>query len=232
MPSASTPRELLSATRTLTRRVRVAQRGAWFPLLLFGVATFGAVPIDRYWHRNLTCTVVHRTGYICTVYSNSSFVYWPIVLVLCYAAITAFYVNRAQERGVGTPIKPYVIAGIVLAVVLTAASVWTAHNPPSPRGEFFAIPIGPGTHLGAVLYRLDSPACAIGLALLVLARVERNWALLVFTIGYLSIVLLSVNFGWVLRHPSPWSPLPHLVIAGALLLLGAAFFSVAERRTQ
>lgn len=232
MPSASTPRELLSTTRTLTRRVRVAQRGTWFPLLLFGAVTLGAVLINRYGHRDLTCRSPNSSSYVCSVSSTAGFVYWPIALVLCYAAIAAFYMTRARERGVGTPIKTYVVTGIVLAVLLTAASVWTAHNPRSPRAEFFGIPIGPGNGFGGVVYRLDSPACAIGLALLVLSRLERNWVLLGFTIGYLAIVLLAVNFGWVLRHPSPWSPLPHLVIAGALLLLGAAFFAVTERRSQ
>ena len=232
MPSASTPRELLSTTRALTRRVRVAQRGAWFPLLLFCVATLGAIPVNRYGHHDLTCTTPNPLSSRCLVYSTASFVYWPIALVLCYAAIAAFYVKRARERGVGTPIKSYVSAGIVLAALLTAASVWIAHNPPSPRGDFFGIATGPGTGLHGVVYRLDSPECAIGLALLVLARVERNWALFAFTVGYLVVVLLAVNFGWDLRRPSPWSPLPHLVIAGAMLLLGCAFFAVAERRSQ
>src|SRR5450755_3145518 len=232
MPSASTPRELLSTTRALTRRVRVAQRGAWFPLLLFCVATLGAIPVNRYGHHDLTCTTPNPVSSRCLVYSTASFVYWPIALVLCYAAIAAFYVKRARERGVGTPIQPYVIAGIVLAVLLTLVSVWVAHNPPSPRGDFLGIPTGPGTGLHGVVYRLASPECAIGLALLVLARVERNWALFAFTVGYLVVVLLAVNFGWDLRRPSPWSPLPHLVIAAALLLLGAVCFGVADRRTK
>jgi hypothetical protein len=39
-----TSRQLLTATDELTRRVRKAQRGAWFPLVLLGlvVATSGS----------------------------------------------------------------------------------------------------------------------------------------------------------------------------------------------
>ena len=82
------------------------------------------------------------------------------------------------------------------------------------------------------LTRFESPVCAIGLALLVLARVERNWALLAFTLGYLAIVLLGVDFGWVLTHPSRWAPLPRLVITGGMLLLGGVGFALAEHASD
>lgn len=57
-----------------------------------------------------------------------------------------------------------------------------------------------------VLGRLISPGAAIGVALLVLARAERNRALLLLTLGYLAVVLVPVRFGWVLD--SPWYILP------------------------
>jgi hypothetical protein len=40
LPSG-TPRELLSSSRALSRRVQAAQRGAWFPLLILLVFTLG-----------------------------------------------------------------------------------------------------------------------------------------------------------------------------------------------
>ncbi|MFJ9841311.1 hypothetical protein ACIRYZ_12685 [Kitasatospora sp. NPDC101155] len=43
VPSPSSPREVLSSLGELTRRVRSAQRGTWFPLLLFGVLTLGGI---------------------------------------------------------------------------------------------------------------------------------------------------------------------------------------------
>jgi len=76
--------------------------------------------------------------------------------------------------------------------------------------------------------RLASPSGAIGLALLVLAWAERNRALLVFTLGYLVIVLVPITFGWVMPL-SPWSFLPRLVIQGSVLLLGGIGFALAQR---
>jgi hypothetical protein len=238
-PSLATTHDLLATTRALTRRVRSAQRGAWFPLALFGLATLAAAPFERYGGFSRTCTSPNATGYVCSVYSSWSFVYWPTVLVLIYIAIAGFYARHAHERGVGTRVKPYVVVGIIVAVVLTAASLWVAKHPSTSGDMFglrarpgyavFGLPLRPGSPLWASINRLVSPGAAIGLALLVLARIERNVALLVFTLGYLAIVLLSVNFGWVVRHPSPWFFVPHLVVAGMVLLLGSLGFALAGR---
>ncbi|MFI7547013.1 hypothetical protein [Actinoplanes sp. NPDC049599] len=68
-------------------------------------------------------------------------------------------------------------------------------------------------------------------ALLVLARLERNIALLLFTLGYLAVALtLPTNDGW----DSSWGiragfAIPQVVCA-AVLLLGATGFAVARRR--
>jgi hypothetical protein len=228
MPGSGSPHELLATTRDLTRRVRIAQRGTWFPLVLLGAVTLGVAPVDRYAGRTFTCTTLGG-GRICRVYSAWAFVYWPIALVLAYVAITGFYLRRSASRGIGTRARPYVIAGIVLAVLLTAAGLWAAHNPAHGAPALLGLHLQPQAPLSMFLTRLEGPACAIGLALLVLARVERNWALLVFTFAYLAVVLLGIDFGWVLAHPSPWAPLPRLVITGGMLLLGGVGFALAER---
>ena len=75
--------------------------------------------------------------------------------------------------------------------------------------------------------RLTSPFAAIGLALLVLAWVERSWGLLAFTLGYLVVVLVPVTFGWVVSPP--WTFVPRLVTTGGLLLLGGIVFALARR---
>jgi hypothetical protein len=84
-----------------------------------------------------------------------------------------------------------------------------------------------------VLDRLVSPWGVIGVALLVLARLERNVALLLFTLVYLALVLLVLPMGdgWGSPH---WGiragfALPQLV-SGAVLLLGAVGFAAARRR--
>ncbi len=223
---AGDPRQQLSLARELTQGVRQAQRATWFPLLVFAVVTFAAIPVYRYSHYALTCRGVVPFPRICTVYSTAGFVYWPIALVLAYVAIAAFYVHRSRVRGVGTRVRPYVTAGIIIAVLLTFASLWEAHHPPIRGLDVLWLH---GTQSLGLFSRVVGPACAIGLALLVLAWAERNRALLLFTVGYLVIVLVPITFGWVIARPTPWAHTPHLVIYGSVLLLGGIGFALAQR---
>jgi hypothetical protein len=226
-----TPHELLSATRELTRRVRITQRGTGFPLLVLGVVTLLAAPFERYGHVARTCESNHPAGTtVCSLYPSWLFVYWPVALTLAYVAIAAMAIRRSLQRGVGTRIKPYVVAGVVLALALTAITIWIAHNPTAHQ-EFLGGRVIGRTQLSTYVLRLVSPAAAIGLALLVLSRVERNWTLLGFALGYLIIVVGAVNFGWDIPRSSHWVFLPHLVILGGVLIVGGICFLVAERRT-
>jgi hypothetical protein len=226
-----TPHELLSATRELTRRVRTTQRGTGFPLLALGAITLLGIPFQRYGHVTRTCESNHPAGsYVCSVYPSWLFVYWPIALTLAYVAIAAMSIRRSTRRGVGTRIKPYVIAGIVLALVLTAITLFIAHNPTLHQAFLGGRRIG-ATELTTYLLRLVSPAAAIGLALLVLARIERNWTLLAFALGYLVIIVGALDFGWAIPRSSRWVFLPHVIITGGVLILGGIYFLVAERRT-
>ena len=96
--------------------------------------------------------------------------------------------------------RPYVIAGIIVAVAVTGAALWEVHNPT----------VGGQNSLG-------------------LAWAERNRALLLLTLGYLAVVLVSISFGWVMVPRSPWYFLPRLVIEGSVLLLGSIGFALAQR---
>ena len=150
---AGDPHLLLSNARELAHRVRREQRATWFPLLLFAALTLASVPAVRYGGHHLDCRAV-PAGLNCRVYSDAQFVYWPIALVLAYVAIAAFYLRRSRARGIETRVRPYAIAGIIIAVGLTGAALWEAHHPGSPAG------------LSGLEHRLASPAFAIGLALL------------------------------------------------------------------
>jgi len=225
-PAPEAPRELLASTQALTRRVRSVQRGTWFPLLVFGAITLLAIPVMRYGHRVTVCTT-GPAGAIrgCLVYPDTWFIYWPLALVGAYAAIAAFYVVRSRRRGVGTPVRPYVVAGVILAVVVTLVSLWDFHNPfGAAQQQVFRTPSLTPRFL------FTGPLSAMGLGLLVLAWIERNRALLVFALVYLTVVLVPVTLGWVMVPP--WFFLPRLVIAGVVLLLGAAGFALAERRRR
>jgi hypothetical protein len=210
------PDRLLSNTRELAQRVRKDQRATWFPLLVFAVLTFASIPVRRYSGHHLDCLAVPPGGRVCTVYSDAEFVYWPIALVLAYVAIAAFYIRRSRSRGIGTRVRPYAIAGIIIAVVLTGVALWELLNPPVD-------PTGPN----GLAYRLANPGAAIGLALLVLAWAERNRALLLLILVYLAAVLMPITIGWV-QPAAPWYAYP-AVLQGSVLLLGGIGFALARR---
>jgi hypothetical protein len=212
------PHQLLSTARQLAQRVRKDQRATWFPLLVFAALTFASIPVRRYSGHHLDCRALSG-GPICTVYSDAQFVYWPIALVLAYVAIVAFYIRRSRARGVGTRVRPYAIAGIIVAVALTGVAFWEFHHPLVNQGLM-------GLH--GLPYRLASPGAAIGLALLVLARAERHRALLLLTLGYLAVVLAPVGYIRVTNPASLLSYLP-LEIHGTMLLLGGIGFALAQR---
>jgi hypothetical protein len=240
---AGSPRELLRATRELTRRVRSAQRGTWFPLLLLGGLVFASIPLVRFGPLTVDCRglIQHPTALTCTPngttchqgagggltracsgYPTLLFIYWPVALLLAYAAIAAFYSHRSRTRGVGTAIGRYAVAGVVIALLVTAAALWQLNEPQVLRGSVLPD-------------RLASAYFGIGLGLLVLAWVERNPALLAFTAVYLAVVLVPVTFGWSPGDVSRWVLVPRIVIAGTMLLLGAIGFGIAalaRRRAQ
>jgi hypothetical protein len=224
VPPADDPHELLKAVRDATRQVRIAQRGAWFPLLVFGVITLAVIPIYRYAPRDLgRCRLGPQPGTsICTVTTPGVLVYWPIALVLGYAVIAGFYARRSRQRGVGTPVGPYAVAGGT--ALLLVASLWRAvSRPPLPIGHFQVTP------LMLVSHGLITPPAVIGIALLVLAWVESNQALLAFSLVYLVIdVADSVR---ITHSSSPWFFLPQLLIPAGMLLLGSAGFALFQRAT-
>ncbi len=232
---ADDPHRLLSEVRALTGRVRRDQRLTWLALLVLAAVTFMAIPFD--W---LLMTVrCDDTG--CSYGRRAMLFYWPPALLLAYAAIAVSYVRAARARGLGARVLPYAITGAVTAVVIaaayTAAAAYFPDNPPFEGGPlpFWWIAVD----------RLIAPWGLLGLALLVLSRVERNVALLLFTLAYLVLVVLVLptNFGWqMLGWPIPslltgpdtmlrlGLALPQLVIGGALLAGGIGF--AKTRRTQ
>jgi hypothetical protein len=210
------PRQLLSGTRELTRQVRKTQRATWFPLLVLAAVTFAAIPFRYSPHRLGTCAAT-GPGRVCTAYPPALLVYWPTALVLAYAAIAAFYIRRSLASGVGTRVRPYVVAGIVLALAMTGSLLWTLYHPLA-----FTL-AGPG-----LFSALHSYSFAIGLALVVLAWAERNGALLALALGYSAVVLVAVTFGPVSGHRGLGFPV-QFVSAGSVLLLGGIGFLLAQR---
>jgi hypothetical protein len=230
------PRRLLSDVRSLAGRVRRDQRLTWVALLVLAAVTFAAIPFD-WLFMNVQC---QADG--CTFARRGMLYYWPPALLLAYAAIAVSYVRAARARGLGARVLPYAITGAVTAVVFTAAYVAAAlYFPSHPPFEG-----GPSPFWWIVLDRLIAPWGLIGLALLVLAGVERNVALLLFTLGYLALVLLALPTTEGMVPPDwavpsflsgtevqvPLSMALSQLITGTVLLVGGIGFSVARRRQR
>lgn len=220
---------MLAEQRRLARGVRAAQRVTWFALLVLAAVTVLAIPVYRFGDYASTCRTRADGGasHVCIFYSAAGLVYWPVALVLAYFVIAGFYLRHARSRGVGARVLPYVISGAVLAASLGSAAEWVAHHPPAGDQHILGVSV-------VLVVTLVGPMLAIGLALLVLAVVERNRALLLLAVVYLILVLLPpADLGWAVARLSPWYFLPRLVIGcGVLLLAGLGFARVQRPRRR
>jgi hypothetical protein len=218
VPAGADPRRLLSDVRALARRVRLDQRVTWFALLVLAAVTFVAIPIDRYGLVTNCPPVDHRS--LCHEWHRGATIYWPPALLLAYAAIAVWSVRVARARGLGARVLPYVVTGVALVVL--SAAVWLLAQQYLRSHPPLTHPLPSWVML---LDRLVGPAGTIGVALLVLAWLERHVALLVFTLVYLAAVLQPISFG----PGYPPMTVPQQVLNGAVLLLGAVGFAVARR---
>ena len=222
VPIGGDPRRLLSDVRALAHRVRLDQRLTWAALLVLGAVTLVAIPFDWFGMK------VHCRPDSCEFARRGMLYYWPPASLLAYAAIAFWYLRAARARGLGARVLPYAITGAATTVVFPAAwlamSMYLSSHP---------VPEGPLPYWLLVLDRLVMPWGMIGVALLVLAWLERNVALLLFTLGYLAMVLLvlPMNFGFGPPHfPIRMGMAVPQLISGTMLVLGAAGFAIARRR--
>ncbi len=226
------PRDYLSTHNELIKRVREAQRATWFPLTLLAFVTFLAIPIEHFSRRNLGACGSYGLGgnpqILCRVYTPWGQIYWPIALVVSYIAVSIYYRKRSLARGVETSAKSFVFAGIALSILLSLASFLIAHIR-LRRYEFLWFHLD--EHSMSFIVRLISPAGSIGLALLYLARFERNWILFLVDAVYLVVVLGPINFGWMVNG-APWGMLPSRVINGGILLIAGVGFALFQHRYQ
>jgi hypothetical protein len=223
MPSSDTAHDLLASVRDLTRQVRAAQRGTWYPLLLLAVITLIGIPVLRYGgHHMDACTAGAVPGMrLCRGYSLWGLVYWSVALVLAYALTAAYYLRRSRRLGVGTRIRPYVVVGVVVTAAVAALTVWSAHQMPPADPT-----LSPAMRVLALSH---SPEAAVGVGLLVLAWVERNPVLAGLGAVYLAIVLTPIG-QYAVGHPSPWFFAPHMFVTAGILLLGSLYFATAGSR--
>jgi hypothetical protein len=222
MPAPGDARQLLSEVESLSHRVRLDQRLTWVALAVLAAATLVAIPFDWF----LMEVTRMPDGGIQFARDGMLF-YWPVALPVAYTVIAFLYVRAARARGVGSRVLPYAITGIATTVVFPAAwfavQWWIDNN---------GVPTGPLPYWYVVLDRLVLPWGMIGVALLVLAWLERNVALLLFTVGYLVMVLLvlPMNFGFQFGPDIQLGMAVPQLLSGLILLLGAAGFAAQARR--
>lgn len=227
IPAAGDARRLLTETRDLARRVRVAQRVTWLPLLALSLVSFGAIFALRFGHQVLSNCHQVGDGQVCEVWFRDASIYWWVALILAYAVTVAGYLRVARARGVGgAPVARFAIAGLAMLVLFTLFHVIVGNVLPDPD------PTKPLPWAVLALFRLTDFTGTIGLALLVLAWLERHPALLVFALAYLTVVVVPINFGWGEHWGSNWAFAPMLAIGGGVLLLGSAGFWFAQRRQR
>ena len=225
IPAGGDPRRLLSDVHALARRVRLDQRLTWVTLLVLAAATYLGIWFDVHF-MSVRCT----SDSACHFSRQGVLYYWPPVLLLAYAGIAYSYIRVARARGLGARVMPYAITGAVTTFLFVAA--WVAERI-YMAGRVLPADPQPTSSWLLLLDRLIAPWGTIGVALLVLARLERNLALLAFTAGYLAVVLVPINFGWVDHGQGTrmfW--VPDQVISGTVLLLGAIGFALARRRRR
>jgi hypothetical protein len=225
VPAVGDPRRLLTEARDLARRVRVARRVTWLPLLALAVVSFGAIPVYLLGRWSVSDCRAVAGGEVCRAWFPAGEIYWLVALAAAYAVIAAGYLRVARARGVDTRVLPYAVTGIAISLLVFGAISAGAASWIFPDEKAGAL-LHPSWSV-EVLFRLLAPTGGMGIALLVLAWLERHVALLLFAVGYLVVVLVPVDLGW--EGPSQWQFVPMLVIGGGVLLLGGAGFALAQR---
>jgi hypothetical protein len=220
VPAGSDPRRLLSDVRALAHRVRLDQRVTGLALLVLAAVLLVGIPAEWY-SAHSDCA---GGADPCHLRGLARPLYWLPALLVAYSGIGFYAARVAQARGLGALVRPYVLTGAGLA--LLSAAAWLAASLYWGRHGVPAHPLPPWA---MVLDRLIAPAGTIGVALLVLAWLERHLALLAFSVVYLVVVLVPINFGWGAHWGGDWWLAPQLVIDGLLLAVGGAGFALAQR---
>jgi hypothetical protein len=229
------PSELLAATKAAVQRTRLARRGSWFPLTLFGLITIAAAP----WYAMNQPTSIPVPGVpgvsrILTpprglfgldfswLNDRAITVYWLVTLAVGYAATIAFYRYRSHRSGVTGRVLPFVWTGIAALALLICLSPTVASR------------IGLAWLPADLVLRDLTPMLVIAVGLFVLAYLERSPALVAFAAFFFVVALVSnlydvenqsATIGWTPTWR--WQMLPNLWLAGFTLLLGGLGFGLA-----
>jgi hypothetical protein len=207
---ADTPKELLAEADRARSQARSRRRGAWFPLSVFGILAVASTPLYRLMKRETLANGIS----VLTYGSRWVSLYWLISIPLGYAACVLYYRRRAARSGVAGSVWPYVATGLGLFAVMSIV----------PPG------IVVGWTPGFARSWTALPLITMAAGLLVLSRLERDWALTLVSLGVLVAAALCDSLydpliGWQELSADGFSA----IIAGILLLAAGATLWTRER---
>jgi hypothetical protein len=228
---------LLDEMRKLRRDARSARHAYWFPLVLFSLLTFLAVPFYVPPHVPQSAAGVVQAvggssvpllsgapGFLVQNYLGN---YWLVALFGGLALTLVWYRRHARQVGMRTPSRGYVIT----MTVLTGLTVILPLLAQVPRLGFLLMPLP-----GDLTIRGTFPFLIIAAGLLVLAWAERSVGLAVIAAVYTGTALLASLYnienelgrlGW-----SVSSGVPNVLLPAIVLFLGGAIAFTAQRRQR
>jgi hypothetical protein len=233
------PGDLAGELRALRRRARADRHAYWFPLVLFGLITCGAVPFYLQGAPTgqdapsgpalpvLGGVLTHRyLGY-----------YWLIALLAGVLLTLLWYRRNARRVGLQTPARGYLITvAVFTGLALAIPPLSQVRSPHSLRWLHHLQLLWPGD----LTIRGTVPFVIIAVGLWVLAWAERSRGLAVIAAAYTAAALLAslydvenvlFRFGW---NPAPgqWNltALPNALLPALVLLAtGAGAYAVQRR---
>jgi len=234
----------LHAVEELRLRTRLARNVHWFVLVVFGLLTLGAMPFYLQSVQSASsqgCRPSGPDGFVCRTVSahiplggafNPQFspyglsrwatLYWVIAITVGFALVLAYYRRRSMSLGVQGRIWPAVLVGGGLFFLTVYGN---------RQGARLPVPDAWIRGTGVVV------VIAIGLG--VLALLERNVHLALFTVAFFGLALLStlyndanlfqrVGMGWLFNGSG--AELPNLLLPGLFMLIGGLVFWWYGRR--
>lgn len=225
---------LLDEMRKLRSDARSARHAYWFPLVLFSLLTFLAVPFylpprvppgtSVGGAASSVPLLSGAPGLLVQSYLGN---FWLVALFGGLALTLAWYRRHARQVGMRTPSRGYVIT----MAVLTGLTVILPLLAQLPGLGFLLMPLP-----GDLTIRGTFPFLIIAAGLWVLARAERSAGLAVIAAVYTGTALLAslydienvlYRLGW---NASPG--VPNVLLPAIVLLIAGAVAFAAQRRQR
>jgi len=218
--------EWLGTAQQLRRRTRAASRRYWFPLVVFGLITLGSTPLYVEPSASGSLSSSFVGGFLVSDPRRLS-LYWVVATAMGYVATVLYYRWRDRRSGMVASVRPFVVTGVALFVLLALVS---------PGGlALVGLPSTwtPWFRVGDLFIRGLTPLLTIAIGLLVLSAFERSVAFVAYALAFLGVAL-TVNLYDIGNLTYRLGLGQHglqanVLTAAAVLLAGGAGFWLAGR---